>query len=236
MMTKTSVNKWWLTGLFDLFYPKNCVSCGTHLIGEEIEICKNCLTRLPRTKFEINPTDNAMCSLLWGRCKIECAFALFFYRKGERVQKLLHEIKYKGNKNLGVTLGKQLAQTILDSETTFDYIIPIPLHHKKYSQRGFNQSEVIAEGMSQKLGIPLNLTAIYRNVYTNTQTRKGRFERWQNVESIFSLNQYEDLANKHVLVIDDVITTGSTIEACVNTLSHIENIKISIASIACAAL
>ncbi|MCU4165325.1 ComF family protein [Carboxylicivirga caseinilyticus] len=222
--------------LFDLFYPQNCVSCGTHLFKNEIEVCRLCLKRLPRTHFEKRPHDNVISALLWGRCKVEYSYALYYYRKGERVQKLLHSVKYKGNKKLGVLLGNELGKSILSSEQIFDVIIPVPLHQLKQRQRGYNQSEVIATGINEILNIPVNTSVLKRAVHTSTQTKKSRFERWQNVESIFNMNKAEELRNKHILVIDDVITTGSTMEACINTLSKIDGVKISLATIACAYL
>ncbi len=135
-----------------------------------------------------------------------------------------------------MVLGQHLGKSIVQTNQPIDCIIPVPLHHKKQVMRGFNQSEVIANGISQVLDIPVNTTAIYRQHNTSTQTRKGRFERWKNVESIFRLENAMPLENKHVLIVDDVITTGSTIEACVNTLNTVENITVSIASIACASL
>jgi len=222
--------------LLDLFYPRNCASCGTHLFAGETEICKICLKRLPRTRFEYHPTDNAVSALLWGRCKVDCSYALFYYRKGERVQQLLHSIKYKGNKQLGVSLGREIGKSISDSNRIFDVIIPVPLHPLKEQKRGFNQSEVIAQGIQEILKLPINTSTIKRAVHTSTQTRKGRFERWKNVEHIFKLSDSQSLIGKHILVVDDVITTGSTMEACINTLANIENTSISLATVACASL
>jgi len=221
----------------ELFFPPICVACGTHLFKKEVEICQMCIRRLPRTHFEKRPHDNFISTLMWGRCKIDLAYALFYYKKGERVQHLLHEIKYRGNRNLGTVLGKQLGKTILKSAVEkFDAIIPIPLHPRKQKRRGFNQAEVIATGISEVLQIPVNTYNVYRNTHSSSQTKKGRFERWLNVEKIFSIRNQEELSNKHILLIDDVITTGSTLEACVNQISTVEGAKVSVATIACAAL
>ncbi|WP_289053228.1 ComF family protein [Carboxylicivirga marina] len=221
----------------DLFFPPVCISCGTHLFKNEIEICQMCIRRLPRTHFEKRPHDNQISIMMWGRCRINQAYALFFYKKGERVQRLLHEVKYRGNIKLGEELGRQLAKTIVrNGDNSYDEIIPIPLHPKKKIKRGFNQAEVIANGMAEIMKVPVNVSDVVRNTYTSSQTRKGRFERWQNVESIFSVKSPENLAGKHLLLIDDVVTTGSTLEACVNQLSTIDNVKVSVATIACAVL
>ncbi|MCU4155188.1 ComF family protein [Carboxylicivirga sp. A043] len=221
----------------ELFFPPICISCGTHLFKNEVEICQMCIRRLPRTHFENRPHDNQISIMMWGRCKIELAFVLFFYRKGERVQYLLHEIKYRGNQLLGEELGRQLGVSIKKSDVCeFDFIVPIPLHPKKLAKRGYNQAEVIAKGISEILKVPLDVDSVIRNIHTSSQTRKGRFERWQNVEEIFKMTDMERLKNKHILLIDDVITTGSTMEACINQLTTIEGLKVSVASIACAAL
>ena len=223
--------------LSELLFPPICAACGTHLFEKEVEICQMCIRRLPRTHFERQPHDNVISAIMWGRCKIELSFALFFYKKEERVQELLHDIKYRGNKRLGEELGRQLAKTILKSEVdAFAAIIPIPLHPNKQRKRGFNQAEVIANGIAEILEIPVNTYNVYRNTHTSSQTKKGRFERWQNVENIFSIRNEEALKNQHILLIDDVITTGSTLEACVNQITTIEGCKVSVATLACAAL
>jgi ComF family protein len=221
----------------ELFYPPVCTACGGHLLKHETEICQLCLQRLPRTNFEKKPRDNQISMMMWGRCKVECGFSLFFYRKGERVQYLLHDIKYRGNQKLGSELGRQLAKVIRQADcTVIDEVVPIPLHPKKKRQRGFNQAEVIARGIGEVLEVPVNTSSVYRNTHTSSQTKKGRFERWQNVEDIFNINNPEQLVGKHLLLVDDVITTGSTMEACINRLTAIDGVKVSIATIACAAL
>ncbi|MCU4174687.1 ComF family protein [Carboxylicivirga sp. N1Y90] len=185
----------------------------------------------------MKPDDNAISAMMWGRCQIKHAYSLYFYRKGERVQQLLHGIKYRGNKVLGTELGKQVGHTIKNNAPiAYDLIIPIPLHPNKKAKRGFNQSEVIANGISEVLQIPVDSECIYRNTFTSSQTKKTRFERWQNVENIFSLSNTTKLDQLNLLIIDDVITTGSTMEACVNTLSQSSCASISIATIACAAI
>ncbi|WP_439181986.1 ComF family protein [Carboxylicivirga taeanensis] len=225
------------SAISELFYPPVCSGCGGHLLKHEKELCGMCMRRLPRTYFERRPYDNQISALMWGRCRVEMAFALFFYRKGERVQYLLQELKYRGNRALGTELGRQLGKVILQvDKNEFDILLPIPLHPKKMRQRGFNQAEIIAGGLSDSLQLPVNTSNVYRNTHTSTQTKKGRFERWQNVENIFSVQHSEQLRGKHILLIDDVITTGSTMEACINELTFIEGVRVSVASIACAVL
>lgn len=226
-----------LSFLGDLFYPPVCSICGNHLFKNETVICQMCIRRLPRTYFEKHPYDNQVSIMMWGRCKVECGFTMFYYRKGERVQQLLHDVKYRGNQKLGIELGRQLGKLINQSNIeVFDEIIPIPLHLRKKRIRGFNQAEIISIGLAEALSIPVNSSDVYRKTHTDSQTRKGRFERWQNVENIFDVTNPELLKNKHLLLVDDVITTGSTMEACINRLTAIEGVKVSIAAIACAAL
>lgn len=220
-----------------LFFPPICTSCGNHLFKHEAVICQMCMRNLPRTYFEKHPYENQVSIMMWGRCRVECAFSLFYYRKGERVQHLLHEVKYRGDQKLGFELGRQLGKVMRQAEDIhFDAIIPIPLHPRKRKIRGFNQAEVIAKGLSEILDVSLNISDVYRNTHTASQTRKGRFERWQNVENIFAVNNADQLIGKHLLIVDDVITTGSTMEACINQLTAIHGVKVSIATIACAAL
>jgi len=226
-----------LVALGELFFPPICQSCGTHLFKNESEICQMCIRRLPRTYFEKTSSENQITIQMWGRCHVEYGTSLFFYKKGERVQRLLHDVKYRGNKKLGEELGRQLGKIMKQSQLDdFDYIIPIPLHPKKQKLRGFNQAEVFAKGLAEILMVDIETANVCRITHTSSQTRKGRFERWQNVESIFRVDNPDDFKNKHLLVIDDVITTGSTMEACVNQLTPIEGVKVSVASIACAAL
>lgn len=236
-MAKPSALKKGVISLLDLIYPDCCLSCGQHLLKGETEICRPCISKLPRTFQEQTPSDNLISLIFSGRCKIHEAYALYYYAKGETVQKILHHIKYKGKKELGVAFGKLLGEQILKhSQLSYDGIVPVPLHPKKMALRGYNQSEIIASGISQALNIPILPQAIQRTVHTSTQTRKGRYERWQNVETIFKANTSE-LGGKHnLLLIDDVLTTGATLEACVHALTIHENIKVSIATLALTAL
>ncbi|MCT4586548.1 MAG: ComF family protein [Carboxylicivirga sp.] len=225
------------SAIADLFFPPVCVSCGTHLFKQEVEICQMCIRRLPRTNFEKQPHENKMSLLMWGRCHVEQAYSLFYYKKGERVQRLLHEIKYRRNMDLGKELGRQLGKVIQQAKPgEYDCVIPIPLHPKKLRQRGFNQAELIADGLAEVLSIPMDISSVKRSVHTESQTRKGRFERWQNVENIFQVSETNLLNGKHVLLVDDVITTGSTMEACINTIRQVDGAQVSMATIACAVL
>jgi len=209
------------------------MACGNNLFNNENVICTSCLFHLPKTNFH-NDKDNPVSKVFWGRVKIESATAYFFYRKGGKVQQLIHQMKYKGQKEIGVFLG-ELYGIELNNAPGFneiDKIIPIPLHRKKLKKRGFNQAELFASGLAKTMNKEVDTTSVVRNVATSTQTKKSRYKRWENVSDIFKLKDPDILKGKHILVVDDVITTGATMEACVQTLQKVPEITISVASIA----
>jgi ComF family protein len=180
--------------------------------------------------------DNPVAQLFWGRCYIERAAAFSFYSRGSRIRNLIHRLKYSGIQEIGHELGRIYAAALLKSGfvSGVDLIIPVPLHPARKRTRGFNQSECIARGISEVTSIPVNTRALRRIVKSSTQTNKSRFERWTNVEGIFSVTDQEAVSGRHVLLVDDVITTGSTIEACANELLKIEGVKVSVVAIGCA--
>ncbi len=223
-----------ISDLLDLFYPGLCIACGKKLVTQEKFICLDCYHDLPRTKFHSDP-ENKVAQLFWGRVKIENATSWLFFRKGSRYQRLVHFMKYKGMKEIGEEMGKIFAGELIESPfRQTEIVVPVPLHARKLKQRGYNQSEWIARGIASGLGKPLSLNNLVRLQYTPTQTRKNRFERWQNVEGIFSVTCPEEFRHKHILLVDDVITTGSTLEASVAALLAGGTCKVSIATLACA--
>jgi ComF family protein len=192
---------------------------------------------MPRTYFHLI-SPNQVEQLFWGRVKVEKATALFFYRKGSRYQQLLYSLKYKGNAEIGIELGK-LFGADLNTVNYFgeiDYIVPVPLHPKKERKRGYNQSLMIAKGLEALINKPIVTGNLVRKHYSETQTRKGRFERWENVSELFQLENPEQFESKHILLIDDVITTGSTIEACATAILQSKDAKVSVAAIGYASL
>lgn len=221
-----------LNELLELFFPELCISCGDRLVTQEKFLCIHCWADLPVTNFHQQP-ENKVAQLFWGRVKIEHATAYFSYKKGSNYQHLIHFIKYKGLKELGVETGRRFGNVLFGSENfnVADVVVPVPLHPKKEKKRGYNQSEWIAKGIAEAMQKPLSVNNLIRNSDTATQTKKNRFERWQNVENIFCVMYPEKLTGKHVLLIDDVVTTGSTLEACVFQLLKIENVKVSIATL-----
>ena len=175
-----------------------------------------------------------MIQMFWGRVKLEGATALLFYSKGGTVQKMMHDFKYRGNRGVGIFLGQELGRELkkLQPYCSADMIIPVPLHPRKKRKRGFNQAEIFADGISEVMKIPVKTNILKRSSYSKTQTRKSRFLRWKNVEQIFVIKDSEAIDNKHILLVDDVITTGATLESCCIQLSKAENIQISILSAA----
>ncbi len=222
-----------LDDFLGLFFPELCITCGDRLVSQERFICFNCWNDLPVTNFHLKP-DNKVAQLFWGRVKIENATSFFSYRKGSNYQKLIHFIKYKGLKELGFEAGKKFGFVLSDIELykAIDIIVPVPLHTKKEKKRGYNQSEWIARGISSSLSKPVSTGNMVRQTYTDTQTRKTRFERWQNVEGIFTIDNEAEFSGKHILLVDDVITTGSTLEACADHILRLGNTKVSVATLA----
>lgn len=232
-MIKTTFR--FLGDFFNLFYPRVCAACGNNLVRQETLVCMKCLYDLPKTHYSLQK-DNPVCRLFWGRTPIENATSYYFYNKGTKFQKLIHNLKYKGQKEIGYELGKYLGAELKSSPlyASVDVLVPVPLHPKREKERGYNQSDWIVKGMAECMNIPISKGNLYRKVATKTQTKKSRIERWDNVENIFALKNPELFINKHILLVDDVITTGSTFEACANTLLTAENVKVSIAAVASA--
>ncbi|MCF6332033.1 MAG: ComF family protein [Draconibacterium sp.] len=217
----------------ELFFPSLCIACGDRLVSQEKFLCINCWHDLPVTNFHLKD-ENKVAQLFWGRVEIENATAFFSYKKGSKYRQLIHFIKYKGLKELGFETGRKFGFALLDSDRfkEVDLIVPVPLHPQKQKMRGFNQSEWIAKGIGWSLQRPVSSGNLFRQVHTSTQTQKNRFERWQNVEGIFGVKNQNEFDGKHILLIDDVVTTGSTLEACAYQLLKLENIKVSIATLA----
>ena len=231
----------WLKDLWDdflsLLFPRVCYGCGNHLTKNEYLICTECYVVIPRTNFH-TIKDNPVVQTFWGRCRIESAAAFSFFNKGSRIRKLIHNLKYKGIKEIGCELGKIYGLSLKSSDflDDVDLIVPVPLHKSKQRTRGFNQSETISVGISEATGLPLVTNAIKRRTATSTQTKRSRIERWDNVEDVFVLKNPDLLAGKHILLVDDVITTGATMEACVNEILKAEGSKVSLVALAYAPL
>jgi ComF family protein len=218
----------------DLFYPQLCAGCVDPLLKNEDVICLNCLWEMPFAKLH-DIEDNMIEQRLWGKVKFEAATSMIYYNKNSRIQRLLYALKYHGNKEVGVKLGELLGQELRKSTrfSDVDVVIPVPLHPKKQQSRGYNQCDLIAEGMAIHSYDSIKDNLI-RTADNKTQTRKSIYSRWGNVRSIFELLRPEQLEGKHVLLIDDVITSGSTLEACAQAFAQCKDVKLSIAAVACA--
>jgi ComF family protein len=216
-----------------LFFPKVCLICGNSLFRHEKVVCTKCFLHFPETGFQIHH-ENPVSRLLWGRIPMEAATALYYYRKKGSIQKLIRLLKYNGHREVGLFLGHLLGDAIGDDSRfhKIETIIPVPLHPKKLKVRGYNQAALIAEGMSEVLKIPVESNALIRKRATATQTKKTRYTRWENVSDIFQINPEIKSMSKHILIVDDVITTGATMEACLQELSSFMETKLYAAAVA----
>ena len=221
----------WISDLIDLIFPRHCCVCGETLSRQERDICLNCLYTLPKIephhKKEIE-------QIFWGKIDIERAASFMYYRKGSPYNALMHKLKYKDAPEVGTRLAEMAAKELLDSGF-FDgitRIVPLPLSKKKLRKRGYNQSEYIAMGLSNITGISVDTSLVKRDIANETQTHKNRDERWENVKDIFSVNGNFSLEDEHVLLVDDILTTGATICSCAATLQKECGCKISIFTLA----
>lgn len=216
-----------------LLFPRLCYACGNHLLRNENLICTECYVVIPRTNYHLE-AENPVAQLFWGRCVLEKASAFSFYNKGSRIRNLIHNLKYKGVKEIGYELGRIYGLSLKSSVfiSDIDLIIPVPLHPSKKRIRGFNQSDIISSGIGDATGLTVDINSLVRTTVSATQTRRSRYERWTNVEGIFQVTDPEMIRGRHILLVDDVITTGSTIESCANELLKVQGVKVSVAAIA----
>ncbi len=219
-------------GLVHLFYPTLCEGCNRPLISGEIVLCLECEDMLPLTNYHAQ-NNNETTLRLAGRVPFVRASSFAFFTEDSLLQHLMHGLKYKGKKNIGTYLGTQLAQSLNTTDWLSDInvIIPVPLHPSKEALRGFNQSTVIAKAIGKSTGIPISDQILIRTRETDSQTKKTRSERTANMQGAFSLSEATSLNGKHILLLDDVLTTGATIEACAAAFSAIPDLKISVVTI-----
>lgn len=217
---------------YRLFFPRICPSCNDALVKGEEHICLHCSINLPYTKFESfrgNPVEQ----VFEGRLPLYFATSLLFFSKHEGVQNIMHQIKYNNQKELAVYIGKLLGERLmtLHQQKNIDAIIPVPLHPKKQHQRGYNQSDYIAQGINEVLNTKIINHYLIREANNESQTKKNRMERWTNVEKVFQINPSTKISGNHFLLVDDVLTTGATLEACALTLKNNINCELSIATL-----
>ena len=222
-----------LKDTFSLFFPKVCLNCKLHLGQYESIICTHCRHDFPETNFT-NIPENFLEKNFYGRVPLVAGTALFYFHKNGKIQQLIHELKYKNHQEIGTLFGNWLGNEMQNSNrfNNIDYIVPVPLHPKKKRERGYNQLTKFGEALSLKLNSELCENKLIKIESTETQTHKGRIDRWKNVQHLFYLSDTNFFENKHVLLIDDVVTTGATIESCANQLLKTKNIKISVAVMA----
>ncbi len=222
-----------LSPLIHLFYPHICSGCGSDLVNDDNFLCLKCINDLPHTNFATQ-ANNPVEKLFWGRLALAASMSEFYFTKETLIQTLIHEFKYKGNRDLGLYLGTIMGKSLLQNNrfSKIDVLIPLPLFADKEFKRGFNQSTILCNGMAEIMNIPIIKNNVIRKRFTETQTKKHRTERWKNVEGSFEINDTRKIKGKHVLLVDDVITTGATLEACGAEILKIEGTILSIATLA----
>jgi len=225
--------KSYLNDFSHLLYPHNCEGCGTDVLNDDAILCTKCLFDLPETNFT-NTKNNPVEKIFYGRLNIIAATAAYYFTKNSLLQHLMIQLKYRNNKDIGFFLGKQLGYQLQESErfNDVDVLVPLPLNPKKEKKRGYNQAMIICEGIASVWQKPVLKNALIRTQFTETQTQQDRIHRWQNMQHVFAMADKNSLQGKHVLLVDDVITTGATLEACGNTIVNILNTQLSIATLA----
>jgi competence protein ComFC len=226
-----------LLDVASLIYPRVCSGCQQSLFKHEEFICNKCYLTLPKTNYHLQQ-ENPIEKIFFGRADIKTASSFLFFQKKGSVQKMMHALKYKNKPEVAQLLGKWYGQDLKKSAvfSNIDYIIPVSLHKKRLQKRGYNQSEYFAKGLSEVLNIPVVTNVLTKSKFTETQTHKTREERAENISTSFQLQNPETINNKNILLVDDVITTGATTEACILKLQDNTNATISVASIAYATL
>lgn len=232
-MAKNFIAMDYATDLKTLFFPKYCSSCNRNLMHYEKAICMHCLTHLPRALVH-DEADNAVEKLFWGRVELQAATAFLHMPRNGITHRLVHRLKYHNDREVGERLGALFAHELMESDRlkSIDVIVPVPLHPKKLHLRGYNQCDCIAQGMGETWGIEISQNNLTRTHFTQSQTRRGRISRWSNVKDVFWLREPEKLEGKRVLLLDDVITTGATIEACATALNKVNGLQLSVAALA----
>jgi ComF family protein len=221
--------------ILDLFFPKVCAGCRKLLLSNENVLCTNCRHEMPLTQYHLD-TKNEAVKKFYGKIEIEYASAFLYFNKKGIVQELIHNLKYKGQQEIGTVLGVWYVEDLkeLSLENPFEIIIPVPLHKRKFRERGYNQVTAFGKALAQGLNLTYDETVLYRKKHSKTQSKKNLLGRSENIENIFDVISTEKHQNKHLLLIDDVLTTGATLEACSRALLKIPGIKISVVCMAMA--
>jgi len=222
-----------LHAVMQLFYPHVCKGCGSDILEDENLLCLHCINTLPHTNFAVH-ANNPVEKIFWGRLPLASAMSEFYFAKGTVIQHLVHEFKYKGNKDVGMYLGAMMGSSFMSNNriSNIDALVPLPLYADKEHKRGFNQSAILCNGISEVMNIPVITGNVIRKRFTNTQTKKHRAERWENVQGSFEIKNSSQLNGKHILLVDDVVTTGATLEACGREILNINDVRLSVATLA----
>jgi ComF family protein len=225
--------KYMVQGFSHLLFPSICVGCGGDLNHANQLVCLRCFHQLPETHFYDFP-NNPIEKIFWGRVPILAASCHYYFSKQSILQNIVHQFKYEGKKQVGEQFGKLMAEALMQSPrfSEMDVLLPLPLFANRQKKRGYNQAQVLCESIAKRMKIPVLSNAMQRISATETQTHKSRIDRWRNMEGKFQLVNRASLRNKHVLLVDDIITTGATIDACASELLLVEGIRISIAALA----
>lgn len=227
-----------LRSLFHVYVPQLCRICGEELLSGERELCRKCLDGLPRTFFEIEK-DNICEQRFWGVVDMHSVFSIYYFRRGEWIQRLIHKVKYNRCRELGIVLGEEIGRIMLQNDLVKDYnmLVPIPLHYKKQALRGYNQAQLLAEGISNITGLPVCPDIIKKHIDNSTQTHKDKYERYLNTHDVYSLCvSCDTLSNKHILLVDDVLTTGNTAAACARLFSNLPNTYVGVVTLGLASI
>ena len=219
----------YLSSLLHLFYPHTCEGCGSDLLYDHQFLCARCMHQLPATGF-FAKAGNPVEKIFYGRVPVKQAAAAFYFTKSSLLQHLLVQLKYKNNKEAGYFLGRMMGHALAASErfAGTDVLVPLPLHPKKEFMRGYNQAALLCEGIAEVWHKPILINAVTRTRFTETQTHQNRLSRWQNMEAVFTVTQPRILTHKQILLVDDVITTGATLEACGASMLEVEGVELGV--------
>lgn len=223
-----------LNDLLHLFFPHVCTGCGSDALDVNHQLCLRCLTKLPETNFFEQP-GNPVEKHFYGRLSIKGGASNYFFTKESLLQNIIHSLKYRGNKDIGFYLGKLMAKSLAatDRFDDVDVLVPLPLNPKREKKRGYNQAAAICHGIAAEWNKPVLDKAVIRTVNTTTQTQKDRIKRWKNMDGVFAVKDFTALQNKHVLLVDDVVTTGASLEACGSAILGVPGVSLSLATLAC---
>lgn len=215
-----------------LLFPHICQACGSDVLQPHQQLCLHCVSSLPATRFEMHAA-NPVEKLFWGRLPLAAASARYYFTKESTMQHLMHQVKYRGNRHLSIFLGRLMGEALMASHRfgEVDVLVPLPLHPHKEKLRGYNQAALLCKGVGEVMMLPVLDRVVRRTEATSSQTRKTRMERWMNVEGKFQLGQDHGLQQAHILLVDDVVTTGATLEACGRALLQAEGARLSVATL-----